>query len=156
MSSDKCEQCIYWVFSQENHLHDITFRCWSCIRLCTVHNVKSVWTQTSHKKLTWIMCCWTCQDWVSSEWCWFMSLASQSERHHIASLCWWHCCSLHSNLSCNIIQEVSCCDLQSQELKEDAENSWHLNHLWLQEMNTVYKSNSLCQEDASRSLYEDW
>ena len=39
------------------------------------------------------MCCQTCQDWVSSEWCWFMFFASQSEKHHAASLYWWHCSS---------------------------------------------------------------
>ena len=50
------------------------------------------------------MCCWTCQDWVSSEWCWLMFLASQSEKHHTASLCWWHCCSLHSNLFASTVQ----------------------------------------------------
>ena len=42
MSSDECEQCIHWVLSQEDHLHDIISECWSCIRLCTAHNVKLI------------------------------------------------------------------------------------------------------------------
>ena len=55
-SSSLCEQCIYWVVSQRNHLHVLFVWDESQIWLCFKSSLKSLWSQASCTRLTWSLC----------------------------------------------------------------------------------------------------
>ncbi len=99
------------------------------------------------------MCHWTAQVEFSLKQDWFLSSSSQHQKNHAASLCKWYCCDFSKSITHSLIQASSYEHVQSQELEEDTENSWHLSHMQLQNEDPAPESDSLCEQDTKESSY---
>ncbi len=85
-SSSQCKQCVYWIVSQRNHLHVFFVRSESQTQLCFESSLKSLQSQASCIRLTWLLCNNAVWTWLRLMRCRLMFFDSWVKRNHVATI----------------------------------------------------------------------